>query len=80
MVHHYLENDVDEGHSNPPIKDQLPRFEIRTGKFGQYFHDRKLRHDMTLAEVAEVLNQHTNLRSRVAEMYEMISKIAKDAS
>ncbi|MDD5511442.1 MAG: hypothetical protein PHI12_11640 [Dehalococcoidales bacterium] len=35
-----------------------PRYEIHTGKFGQYFYDSKEDSDMPLAKVLDLLNEH----------------------
>jgi hypothetical protein len=39
-----------------------PRYEIRTGKFGQYFYDAEQEEDMPLSAVLKVLNDHERAR------------------
>lgn len=48
-----------------------PRYEIRTGKFGQYFHDTERGgregFDMPLALVLDKLNEIPDLKARLAK-------------
>lgn len=43
------------------------RYEIRTGKWGQYFHDTKYKRDMPLADVLDRLHEIDPLKTRLAK-------------
>lgn len=45
-------------HAREYPRDVPPRFELRQGKFGPYFHDTRSNFDMSLSEVLDTLNRY----------------------
>ena len=56
-MHHYFETDKDQAERDDYGPGNPPRYELRTGKFWQYFYDRKQNRDLPLAVVVRLLNE-----------------------